>query len=96
MTELPSVLREEHIVHLEGVPSSIRQTTPCERAGKNTESRYLACRGLNFLFPYGASCLLGLDVNISEASRLLLPLLGIRVPPYDKALDWIQFAYTED
>ena len=40
--------------------------------------------------------MLGLDLNIAEASCLLFSLLVSQDLPYDKSIDWIQFAYTGD
>ena len=51
---------------------------------------------MTFLPLYGASCLLGQGANIAEAFCLLLPLLASKLPPYDKALNWIEFTYTGD
>ena len=44
----------------------------------------------------GALFLLGLNVNIAEASRLLYPLISIGAPTYNKVIDWLQFVYTGD
>ena len=84
------IQREYQIFHVEGIPPSRWQATPYKRVRKNMESRYLACRGINFCPPEGASCLLGLEVNISEASLLLVPLLPSRAPPYNEVLGWLQ------
>ena len=46
--------------------------------------------------PDGASCLLVQGDNTAEASCLLFHLLVSRAPPYDRVLDWLQFAYTGD
>ena len=54
------------MVHVEGTPPSIRQTTSCKRAGKNMESRDLDFQGLTFFPPDGASFLIDLDVNIAD------------------------------
>ena len=35
-------------------------------------------------------------VNVFEASAGLFPLLTGREPPFEAALDWLQFAYTAD
>ena len=59
-----------------------------QEGGENTEFRDLACQGTTFF------CLIGLDVNIADASHLLFPLLVSKVPPHDEALEWIRFAYT--
>ena len=68
----------------------------CKRVGKNTESRDLALQGLNFFLLDGASCLLGFDMDIYDASRLLFCLLDSLEMPYDKALYWVHFTYTGD
>ena len=67
---------------------------PCKRAGKNTGIKDLYCRERTFLPLDGASCLLGLYVNISDASHLLFPLISSCAPPFYEALDCLQFAYT--
>ena len=54
------IQREYQIFHVEGISPSRWQAMPYERVGKNMESPYLACRGINFFPPEGASCLLGL------------------------------------
>ena len=70
---------------------------PCEREEKLQEDdRDLACRGLNLVPPGGASHLLYQDLNISELSLLLLPLLASQAPPYYEAIKWLQFYYTRD
>ena len=83
---ISAVLREDHIVHVEGIIPLIWQKMPYERAGGNTEIQDYACQGLTILPPEGNPCRLGLDLNISEESRILFPLLASRLPPYDKAL----------
>ena len=91
-----AVLREDHLFHVEGILPSSWHITPCERAIKHTISKDLAFRGLIFFPLDGASCLLGLGTNVTEASRLLFSLLSSRVPPYDKVLEWLHFSYTGD
>ena len=39
---------------------------------------------------------MGSTQNTSEASQNLLPLLTIRAPPFNEALDWLKFSYTAD
>ena len=60
----------------------------------------LACRGLAFLPVEGAAWLLGRDadrpVNVFEALAGMFPLLNVREPPFEAALDFLQFAYTAD
>ena len=34
--------------------------------------------------------------NIIEATQILPPLLDSQAPPFKKALNWLQFAYTTD
>ena len=46
-----AVLREDHIVHVEGVSPSHWRTRPCNRASGKAEGRDLACWGLTFLPP---------------------------------------------
>ena len=54
-----AVQREDHIRHLEGVPPSAWQATPCKRLGKVAESGLdLACRGTTSVNPDGSSGLL--------------------------------------
>ena len=72
-----AALRDDHQVHVEGVPPPLWQSMPCERAGKLQEDgRDLAFQGLTFVPPDGASGFLGRGANIYEASRLLFPLLA--------------------
>ena len=58
--------------------------------------RDLSYRGLTFVPPDGASFLLGLFKNISEATQTLFPILDSQAPPYKEALNWMQFSYTAD
>ena len=61
------VPRADHIIHLEGVSPSTRKATPCERVGKAADGgRDLACQGLTFFTPDGASCMLDTSCNILE------------------------------
>ena len=69
---------------------------PCNRVGKHTDSKVIACQGLTFLSPYGALCLLDPCANTAQALRILFPLLNSQAPPYYKAIGSIQFAYTGD
>ena len=85
-----AILREDHMVHVEGIPPSYWQTMPCKRARRKENGRDLACRGLTFLPPDAPARLLGAPRNIAEASQLLFPLLAGRVPPQEEALDWLQ------
>ena len=89
-----AVPRADHKVHVEGVTPSLCKSMPCERVRKLQEDRQnLACRGLTFVSPVGASHLLGRGTNIAEASCFLFPLLSSWNSPYDEALNWLQFAY---
>ena len=64
---------------------------------KATEGvRDLACRGLTFVSPDGAACLLETDCSTYEASQLLLPLLSGRAPLLKDTINWLQFVYTVD
>ena len=60
----------------------------------------MACWGLAFLPADCASWLLGRSMdgpaNVFESLAGLLPLLTGREPPFEAALDWLQFAYTAD
>ena len=68
-----------------------------QRAGKIQEdARDLSCRGLSFFPLDGTLCLLGQGNNITKTSSLLIPILSSQAPPYNKALNWLQFAYTGD
>ena len=35
-------------------------------------------------------------INVFEVSKYFFPLLTVREPPFEEALDWLQFAYTAD
>ena len=92
-----AVLREDHIIHLEGVSPSACQATPYERVGKASEGGCdLACQGLTFVTPDGATRLLNTSCNIAEVGQLLFPILVGWAPPFEETLDWLQFAYTAD
>ena len=60
----------------------------------------MACRGLAFLPVDCVAWLLGREangpVNVFEASAGLSPLLNGREPPFEAALDFLQFAFTAD
>ena len=49
-----------------------------------------------FFPPDGAAFLLEGTIDITEASRTLLPILANRAPPLEDTLDWLHFAYTTD
>ena len=65
-----------------------------------TEYIDLACRGLTFSPPDCAAYNIQREadgpINIFEASTGLFPLLTGREPPFEEALNWLQFAYTTD
>ena len=93
-----AVSRADHVSHLEGVTPSVWQATPCARVVKAAEGvNDLAYRrGITFITPYGAARLLDTSHNIAEVRQVLFPLLAGWAPPFEEALDWIQFAYTAD
>ena len=77
----------------EGSPSTLLSVDSVQEGGKIQKNVWdLACQGLNLLTLDGASFLLGRDDNIAEASCLLIPLLASQALPYDKVLNWLQFA----
>ena len=85
----------DHIAHLGGISPRDWQTKPSNQAAKGagTEHHNLACRGLAFLPADCAAWLLRRTTdgpaNVFEASA------GLE-PPFEAALDWLQFAYTAD
>ena len=80
----------EHISHLEGASPSTWQATPCNRVGKAAEvGRDLACRGLTFVAPDGANCLLDASRNILEVGQLLFPIFFGQAPSFEDTLDWL-------
>ena len=97
-----TVPRIDHVAHLGGISPRDWQTKPCKRASKaaREESLKLAYRGLAFLPVKGAAWLLGREadrpVNVFKASAGLFPLLNGRAPPFEAALDFLQFAFTAD
>ena len=92
----------DHVAHLGGISPRDWQTKPCERAAKavRDDQLNLACRGLAFLLTDCAAWLLrrGMDgpVNVFEVSAGLFPLLNGREPPFEAALNFLQFAYRAD
>ena len=68
--------REDHAVHVEGMPHSEWQTAPCKRAERKEYGRDLSCQGLTFLPMATAARLLCAPQNILEASHLLLLLIS--------------------
>ena len=97
-----AVPRIDHVAHLGGISPRDWQTKPCESAAKAARDDHLnlACRGLAFLPTDYAAWLLGREadgpVNVFKASAGLFPLLNGREPPFEAALDFLQFAYTAD
>ena len=97
-----AVPRIDHVAHLGGISPRDWLTKPCKRAAKEagTDHINLACLGLKFLPADCAACLLGVSmdgpVNVFEASAGLFLLLTSQEPPFEAALDWLQFAYTAD
>ena len=78
--------RADHVIHMEVVTPRM----PCNMAGNIQDDTHKpACRGMTSVPPDGASRLLVRDKNIMGASKVLFKFLTIRVPPYDKALDWL-------
>ena len=90
------ISRDNHRVHLEGFPPSGLQTMPCKRASSKEERQSLSCQGLIFLPPDAASPLFFLDGSAGAFSKELSPLLADQEPPYEEALNWLQFAFTGD
>ena len=97
-----AMTRINHIAHLGGIFSRDRQTKTCECATKaaGTDHVNLSCRGLAFLPADCAAWLLGREAdgpaNAFKASAGLYLLLTGREPPFEVALDWLQFVYTAD
>ena len=92
----------DHIAHLGGISPRNWQTKPCKRVAKAAGTKHvnLACRGLAFLPSDCAAWILGREAdgpaNVFRASAGLLPLLTGQEPPFEAALDWLQFTYTAD
>ena len=87
----------DHTSHLEGVSPSSWQATPYERVGKAAEGgRDLACRGITFVTPDGASRLIDTSRKIAEVVQLLFPILVGQATSFEETLDWLQFAYTAE
>ena len=79
-----AVPREDCISQLEGVSPYAWQATPCKRVGKAAEGgRNLACQGITFVTPDGASRLLNTSCNIAEVGQLLFPILVGRAPTFE-------------
>ena len=97
-----TVPRIDHVAHLGGISPRDWQTKPCERAAKATGTDHinLACRGLAFLPADCAAWLIGVSMdepaNVIESSAGLFPLLNGQEPPFEAALNFLQFAYTAD
>ena len=75
-----AVSREDHRVHLEGVPPSGWQTMPCERANHKEDGQILCCRGLTFLSPDAAAPLFHLEGSVGEFSKELSPFWPVESP----------------
>ena len=91
--------RSDHIAHLGGISSLDWQMKPYDWAVR-TNHFNLACRGMAF-FPYDfAAWILRGEAdrpgNVFEASTGLFPILTGRDPPFEAALNWLQFTYTAD
>ena len=71
---ISAVPREDHVVHVEGIPPSNFQIMSCKRAGRKEDRRDLAFQGLAFLPPDVEACLLGAPQNIAEAYQLIFLL----------------------
>ena len=85
-----AVQRVGHISHLEGVPTSAWQATPCKRVGNTAEGGHnLACQGITFVTQDGVSRLIDTARNISEVVQLLFHILVGRAPPFKKTLSWL-------
>ena len=97
-----AVPRIDYVAHLGGISPRDWQTKPCERAAKaaGIDQINLACWGLAFLPTDCAAWVLGrcMDgpVNVFEASAGLFLLLTGQEPPFEAALNFLQFAYTAD
>ena len=89
-----AMYREDHRVHLEGVPPSVWQAMPCKRVNHKEDGRSLSCRGLTFLPPDAAAPLFHLEGSVGEFSKEPPPLLAGREPFFEEALDWLQFAFV--
>ena len=97
-----AVPRFDHVIHLGGISTLDWNTKPYERAAKPAGTEYLDLDfwGLTFVPPDCASWLLQWEVdgslNVFKASTDLFPLIMGREPPFEEALDWLQFTYTAD
>ena len=70
---ISAVSREDHRVHLEGVPSSGWQTMPCERANHKEDGHSLSCWGLTFLPPDAAAPLFHLEGSVGDFFERTFP-----------------------
>ena len=78
------------------------QTMPCNRAGNMAGTNYLelSCPRLTFDLLDCASWLLDMEedrnIKILSTSKGLFPMLTGWEPPFEEALNWLQFVYTVD
>ena len=91
---ISAVSREDHRVHLEGVPPSGWLTTSCERGSRKEEGRSLSFRGLSFLPPDAAAPFFHLEGSVGDFSKQIFLVLANQEPLYKEALDWLQFPFT--
>ena len=86
-----TVLRTDHVSHLEGVTYFTWKYTPFERMVKlSAVVHKFLCWGMTFGHQDGASCLLRPPQTIAEVRKMLFSLLDGWAPPFDEALDWLQ------
>ena len=92
----------DHVTRLGGIPQLDWQTKSCKRATESAGTDYvdLDCQGLTFVPSDCASRIIWREadrpLNVFEALTGLFPLLTGREPPFEEALDWLQFTYTVD
>ena len=97
-----AVTQVDHVTHLGGIYLPNWQTKPRKRAEKTAGTEYfdLDLRGLTFVPLDCAAWMLqrevGAPLNVFGASKSLSPLLTGQDPPFEEALNWLQFAYTAD
>ena len=58
------------------------------------EGQSLSCRGFTLLPPNAAVPLFHLEGSVGDFSKELFPLLADQEPPYEEALNWLQFDFT--
>ena len=71
---------------------------PCKRSSKSSPgARDLSCHRITFIPPdLAPQLIVKTDLQVAASSKVLLPLLTVRAPFYDKALNWFQFYFTGD